>query len=88
MDSALWSEIRIFEDWSYSDCQGSFVEYPEFVAPTIHYTLHFFDERQHKIELRLSRQNGELDFFAHVLDLTDFSENVIRIKKTSESARF
>ncbi len=83
-DSALWNEIRFFEDWEYLDCQGSFAEYPGFVGATIHYCLHVKDERNHKIELRFSRHNGVLDEFAHVLDMTDFSENVIRIKKYSD----
>lgn len=79
VDEKLWSEIKIPSDWVYKECQGSFVEYPGFMEPTIHYILHFKDGRNHKIEMRFNRFKGILEKNAFILDLTDFSEKYIKI---------
>ena len=81
LDKGLWKEISIPNTWTYLDCQSSYVEYPEFTEPTIHYVLHFIDENGHKIELRFNRYRGRLDKNAFLFDLTDFKEKYIRIKK-------
>ncbi len=81
LDKGLWKEISIPKSWKYMDCQSSFIEYPDFTDPTIHYVLHFTDENGHKIELRFNRFRGRLDKNAFLFDMTDFKEKYIRIKK-------
>ncbi|MCR5126166.1 MAG: hypothetical protein K6B43_13395 [Treponema sp.] len=81
LDKGLWKEISIPPTWTYTDCQSSYVEYPDFTDPTIHYVLHFTDENAHKIELRFNRFRGRLDKNAFMFDMTSFSEKYIRIKK-------
>ena len=81
IDSRVWKEITIPDGWIYLDCQDSFIEYPEVIEPTIHYTLHFKDERNHRLELRFRRFKGKLEEYAYLFDMTDFSETYIRIRK-------